>query len=59
MNIKFLARMATVDEYNYLTEAVGWGKRDDNVVKEALAHTLYSTCVYDDDKLIGYGRIAT
>ena len=57
MNIKFLAKMTTVDEYNYLTEAVGWGRRDDNVVEEALAYTLYSTCVYDDDKLIGYGRI--
>ena len=52
MNIKFLARKATIDEYNNLTKAVGWGIRDDSVVEEALSHTLYSICVYDDDKLI-------
>lgn len=57
MNIKFLERTLTVDEYNNLTEAVGWGKRENFIVEEALNNTLFSICVYDDEKLIGYGRI--
>lgn len=47
----------TVDEFNQLTEAVGWGRRENVIVEEALRHTLYSVCVYDEDKLIGYARI--
>ena len=57
MNIKYIERIPTPDEYNELTEAVGWGKREITIVKEALNNTLFSLCVYDDDKLIGYGRI--
>lgn len=44
-------------EFNYLTEKVGWGTRDINIVEEALNNTLYSVSIYDDDKIIGYGRI--
>ena len=47
----------TVDEFNQLTEAVGWGRRENAVVEEALRYTLYSVCAYDEDKLIGYARI--
>lgn len=57
MNIKFLERTPTADEYNNLTEAVGWGKRENSIVEEALNNTLFSLCAYDDEKLIGYGRI--
>ena len=57
MNIKYIERIPTADEYNELTEAVGWGKREITIVEEALNNTLFSLCVYDDDKLIGYGRI--
>ena len=45
------------EEFNFLTDSVGWGIRDLMVVEEALQNTLYSLCVYDNDKLIGYGRI--
>lgn len=57
MQIKYINKTPTVDEFNQLTEAVGWGKRENVIVEEALKHTLYSVCVYDEDKLIGYGRI--
>lgn len=57
MPIKYLERTPTPEEFNTLTEAVGWGKRDNKIVEEALNNTLYSLCVYDGDKLIGYGRI--
>ena len=57
MNIKFIERTPTVNEFNNLTKAVGWGRREDFIVEEALKNTLYSLCVYDNDELIGYGRI--
>ena len=57
MKIKYIDRKPTVDEFNQLTEAVGWGRRENDIVEEALRHTLYSVCAYDEDKLIGYGRI--
>ena len=28
MQIKYIEKIPTADEYNYLTEAVGWGRRD-------------------------------
>jgi len=57
MQIKYIERTPTENEFNNLTEAVGWGIRDEKIVKEALEKTLYSICVYDVDNLIGYGRI--
>lgn len=57
MQIKYINKTPTVDEFNQLTEAVGWGRREKDIVEEALKYTLYSVCVYDEDKLIGYGRI--
>ena len=33
------------------------GSYDEKVSEKALANTMYSVSVYDDDKIIGYGRI--
>lgn len=55
--IKYSEEKISVENFNYLNEKVGWGKRDNIVVKEALDNTLYSITVYDDKKVIGYGRI--
>ena len=55
--IKYIERTPSAKEFNYLTNSVGWGIRKNNIVEEALRNTLYSLCVYDDTKLIGYGRI--
>ena len=57
MDIKYIERFPTPAEYNMLTEAVGWGTKKESIIEEALKHTLYSLCVYDGDKLIGYGRL--
>lgn len=57
MQINYIERIPTAAEFNMLTELVGWGTRKSNIVEEALKNTLYSLCVYNDDKLIGYGRI--
>ena len=57
MKINYIEKTPTLDDFNMLTESVGWGKRENNIVKEALRNTLYSLCVYDENRLIGYGRI--
>lgn len=57
MNLKYISRFPTPAEYNMLTELVGWGTREENIIEEALKNTLYSLCVYDGNKLIGYGRL--
>ena len=57
MKINYIEKTPTATEFNTLTESVGWGTRDNNIVEEALSNTLYSLCVYDGDSLIGYGRI--
>lgn len=57
MNIKYIEKFPTPAEYNMLTESVGWGTRKESIIEEALKNTLYSLCVYDGDKLIGYGRL--
>lgn len=55
--IKYIEQTPSADEFNYLTNSVGWGIREKNIIEEALKNTLYSLCIYDNDKLIGYGRI--
>ena len=55
--IKYIEQTPFADEFNNLTNSVGWGIREKNIIEEALKNTLYSLCVYDDNKLIGYGRI--
>ena len=47
----------SIEEFNYLYDVVRWGSYDEKVSEKALANTMYSVSVYDDDKIIGYGRI--
>ena len=46
-----------IDEFNLLYDAVGWGAYSDNITKQALDNTYYSISIYDEDKIIGYGRL--
>lgn len=46
-----------VNEFNELYDAVGWGAYDDEITKQALENTYYSVSIYDDNNIIGYGRI--
>lgn len=55
--IKYVEKTPSAEEFNYLTNSVDWGTRENDIIEEALKNTLYSLCVYDDSKLIGYGRI--
>ena len=44
-------------QFNLLTDSVGWGTRDESVVEKALANSLYCLGAFDDYKLIGFARI--
>lgn len=46
-----------IDEFNLLYDSVGWGSYDKEITKRALDNTFYSISVYDNDKIIGYGRL--
>lgn len=55
--IKYIEKIPTAQEFNYLTNKVGWGERKVEIVEEALKNSIYTLCVYDDDNIIGFGRI--
>lgn len=55
--ISIKEKVNSIEEFNYLYDAVGWESYDKKVSEKALANTMYSVSVYDDDKIIGYGRI--
>ena len=46
-----------VEEFNQLYDAVGWGAYDDKIAQKSLNSTFYSVSVYDDNSIIGYGRL--
>ena len=46
-----------VEEFNELYDAVGWGHYEENISQRALDNTYYSVSVYEDGKIIGYGRM--
>ena len=46
-----------IKEFNFLYDNVGWGCYDDEVSEVALKNTLYSVSVYEDNEIIGYGRL--
>ena len=47
----------SIDEFNLLYDAVGWGAYDDKITKQSLDNTYYSVSAYDKGKIIGYGRL--
>ena len=55
--IKYIEQTPSAEQFNYLTNSVGWRTREKLIIEEALKNTLYSLYVYDDNKLIGYGRL--
>ena len=57
MNLKIKENVKNVEEFNLLYDAVGWGAYNDDITKRALDNTFYSVSIYDEDKIIGYGRL--
>ena len=55
INIK--ENIKNVEEFNSLYDDVGWEAYDDNITQKALDNTFYSVSAYDDNKIVGYGRI--
>lgn len=55
--IKLLENVKNVEEYNKLFNEVGWGSYDIKVSKLALENSLYTVSIYDDDKIVGFGRL--
>lgn len=55
--IKIKENNKDVNEFNYLYEEVGWGSYSYECSKKALDNTLYSISIYDEDKVIGFGRL--
>ena len=42
----------SVEEFNYLYDAVGWESYDEKISEKALKNTIYSVSVYEDNKII-------
>ncbi|SDY48067.1 GNAT family N-acetyltransferase [Eubacterium barkeri] len=55
--MKIIEKKISVKEYNELTQQVGWGQREESIVDEALDNTFYSVCAYENNQLVGYGRL--
>lgn len=57
MNVKYIKKLPTVEEYNILSEGVNWGSRDVNLIEEALKYSIFGVCAYDGDTIVGCGRV--
>ncbi len=55
--IKLKENNKNIDEFNLLYNSVGWGAYDNKITQKSLDNTFYSISVYDDNQIIGYGRI--
>ena len=56
-NVKIVRRKITVEEYQVLRGTTDWFQLEDHVVEKSLDNDLFSVCLFDDDKLVGIGRI--
>ncbi|MGN0144379.1 MAG: GNAT family N-acetyltransferase [Clostridium sp.] len=56
MNIIYKESIS-VEDYNMLREAVGWGKLCDEQAQQGLDHSAYIISCYDNDKIVGTARI--
>lgn len=57
MKINIKENNKNIQEFNLLYNAVGWGAYEESIAKRALDNTFYSVSIYDEDKIIGYGRL--
>lgn len=57
MSFKIEERKITRKEYQFLRATTGWKMFEDKVIEKALKNDLYSICIFDEDKIIGIGRV--
>ena len=55
--ITFCEKIPSCEEFNCLTDSVGWGRDDRIVVETALKNTIFAVCAYDGEKIVGFGRL--
>ena len=55
--MEFKENNKNIEEFNLLYDSVGWGAYDSKITKIALDNTFYSISVYENNQIIGYGRI--
>lgn len=55
--MKIKENINNVDEFNLLYDLVGWGAYDKEISKKSFNNTYYSVSVYDNNKIVGYGRL--
>ncbi len=55
--LKLKENVNNVDEFNLLYDLVGWDSYDKKISQKALNNTFYSISIYDDEQIIGYGRL--
>lgn len=57
MEIKYINERPEIEKYIHLRENVGWGTIEKDIVKKSFDNTIYFISAYDDEKLIGFGRM--
>ncbi len=55
--MEFKENNKNIEEFNLLYDSVGWGAYDSKITKIALDNTFYSISVYENNQIIGYGRM--
>ncbi len=55
--LTFKENIKSVEEFNYLYDNVGWGYYDENISRIALDNTFYSISIYENEEIIGFGRL--
>lgn len=56
-DITVTERKPSVEEYIYLRKSVGWNVLEYNKIKKGLDNSIYSVCIENKGKIIGFGRI--
>lgn len=57
MNLIIKPNALTVEIYNQIRETAGFMAYQDDDIKEALAHSLYTVVIYDDSLPVGIARL--
>jgi ribosomal protein S18 acetylase RimI-like enzyme len=45
------------ESFNILSGSVGWGCVPNNQLKKAIQNSLYTVCAFENNKIVGMGRI--
>ena len=55
--VVFENRLPEPQDYNELSQSVGWGTEPDGVVRAALRGTLFAVCAFESGRLVGHARL--